>query len=758
MSQKYADIIINISHEAIDRTFQYKIPDDLEGQIHIGMSVSIPFGAGNHLRHGYVTGLSDEPKIDESRIKEIASVSEKGIAIESSLIELAAFIKDHYGSTMINALKTVMPIKEKVRELKKREIHLLISDAEVDGLKAQYEKKHAKAKLRLLNELSEDKVIPYNLVTGKLNVSSQTINAMVKEGTVEVCEEGYYRNVLSKETGEFIQSVKKEIPNEEQQTAIDTVLNDYKKGDTGTYLLKGITGSGKTLVYIEIIEHILLMGKQAIVLIPEIALTYQTVKRFRQRFGDRVTIMNSKLSKGEKYDQFEKAKKGDVSVIIGPRSALFAPFPNLGLIVIDEEHETTYKSDYPPKYHAREVAIKRAQMCNASVILGSATPSVESYFRANNGEYKLIELTKRANENAALAKVTVVDLREELKHGNRSMFSNYLKEQIADRLSKKEQTMLFLNRRGYAGFVSCRSCGHVLKCPHCDVSLTVHYPKTSKEKLMCHYCGYETKRPDKCPECGSKSLASFGVGTEKVEEKIKEMFPEARVLRMDMDTTKQKGAHEKILDAFANGQADILIGTQMIVKGHDFSGVTLVGSIVADTTLFENDYRAAEKTFDLLTQAAGRAGRGELHGEVVIQTYQPDHYCVQAAALQDYNRFYDDEKAYRSLLSYPPFSHMMAVFIESPDENITGNLAASLYSQVGKDRISEEGERPVQKIGPCEAGIYKLMDQYRKVIYLKHKNIEELINVKDVLEKYIDDHEEFAKARVTFDFDPVKSY
>ena len=758
MSQKYADIIINISHEAIDRTFQYNIPDELMGQIYIGMSVSIPFGAGNHLRHGYVTGLSDTPKIDESRIKEIASVSEKGIAIESSLIELAAFIKEHYGSTMINALKTVMPIKEKVRGLKKREIRLLITEAEAEKIKEQYEKKHAKAKLRLLNELSEDKVIPYNLVTGKLNVSSQTINAMVKEGTVEVCEEGYYRNVLSKDNAALIQTIKKEIPNEEQQTAINTVLNDYKKGDNGTYLLKGITGSGKTLVYIEIIEYILLMGRQAIVLIPEIALTYQTVKRFRQRFGDKVTIMNSKLSKGEKYDQFEKAKTGEVSVIIGPRSALFAPFPDLGLIVIDEEHETTYKSDYPPKYHAREVAIKRAQMCNASVILGSATPSVESYYRANNGEYRLIELTRRANENAALAKVTVVDLREELKLGNRSMFSHHLKEQIADRLSKKEQTMLFLNRRGYAGFVSCRSCGHVIKCPHCDVSLTVHYPKTFKEKLMCHYCGYETKRPDKCPECGSKSIASFGVGTEKVEEKIKEMFPEARVLRMDMDTTKQKGAHEKILDAFANGQADILIGTQMIVKGHDFSGVTLVGAIVADTTLFENDYRAAEKTFDLLTQAAGRAGRGELHGEVVIQTYQPDHYCVQAAALQDYNRFYEDERAYRSLLSYPPFSHIMAVFIESPDENITGNLADSLYSQAGNDKVIEDGKRPVQKIGPCEASIYKLMDQYRKVIYLKHKNMEELINVKDVLEKYIDDHEEFAKARVTFDFDPVKSY
>lgn len=774
MSPKYADIIINISHEAIDRTFQYIIPESLEGQIRIGMSVSIPFGAGNHLRKGYVTGLSNEPKIEVGKLKEIAAISEKGIAIESSLIELAAFIREQYGSTMINALKTVMPIKEKVRGLTKKEIRLLIRDEEVDERRASYEKKHAKAKLRLLSELAEDKVIPYNLVTGKLNVSSQTISAMVKEGAIAVEEEGYYRNVFSREKGILPgmgSNVRREIPNEEQQAAIDRVLEDYRADNYGTYLLRGITGSGKTLVYIEIIDEILKLGKQAIVLIPEIALTYQTVKRFRQRFGERVTIMNSRLSKGERYDQFEKAKKGDVSVIIGPRSALFAPFPDLGLIVIDEEHETTYKSDYPPKYHAREVAIKRAQMCGASVILGSATPSVESNYWALRGEYRLLELTRRANENARLAEVSVVDLREELKLGNRSMFSNHLKSQIADRLGRKEQVMLFLNRRGYAGFVSCRSCGHVLKCPHCDVSLTVHYPKTSRERLQCHYCGYETKRPAKCPECSSDKLASFGVGTEQVEAKIKEMFPEARVLRMDMDTTKKKGAHERILDAFANGQADILVGTQMIVKGHDFPGVTLVGAVVADTTLFENDYRASEKTFDLLTQAAGRAGRGELKGEVVIQTYQPDHYCIQAASLQDYDKFYEDEKAYRSLLSYPPFCHMMAVFIESPEEELTSKVSDGLYAESkaaegidGADYKTEEADksekpdRPVQLIGPCEASIYKLIDQYRKVIYLKHKDMGRLIKIKDCLERYLEAHEEYDKARVTFDFDPMKSY
>ena len=755
MSQKYADIIINISHEAIDRTFQYIIPEKLEGQIHIGMSVAIPFGAGNHLRKGYVIGLSDKPKVDESRLKEIDSVSDKGIAIESSLIKLAAFIREQYGSTMINALKTVMPIKEKVKGLTKKEIRLIADEKALKDIRAGYEKRRAKAKIMLFDELIEDKVIPYNLVTGKLNVSSATITAMVKEGTIVVEEEGCYRNVLGGNGALQSADKKTEKPNIEQQAAIDTVINDYKNGDYGTYLLKGITGSGKTLVYIEIIDEIIKQGKQAIVLIPEIALTYQTVKRFRRRFGDKVTIMNSKLSKGERYDQFEKAKKGEVSVIIGPRSALFTPFQNLGLIVIDAEHETTYKSDYPPKYHAREVAIYRAGMCNASVILGSATPSVESYYHAVKGEYRLLELKNRAKNNARLANVTIVDLRNELMLGNRSMFSNYLKDQIALRLKKKEQIMLFLNRRGYAGFISCRSCGHVIKCPHCDVSLTVHFPKTSREKLVCHYCGYETEKPKKCPECESTSIASFGVGTEKVEEKIKELFPDARVLRMDMDTTKNKGAHEKILSAFSEGQADILVGTQMIVKGHDFPGVTLVGAIVADTTLFENDYRAAEKTFDLLTQAAGRAGRGELSGEVVIQTYQPDNYCIIAAAKQDYDMFYEEEKAYRSLLSYPPFCHMMAVFIESPDEELTRTLADSLYSEI---KTESANDRPIQKIGPCEAGIYKLLDQYRRVIYIKHKDMNRLVCVKDDLEAYLALNEEFDNCKVTFDFDPMKSY
>lgn len=748
MSVKYADIIIDISHEAIDRTFQYKVPEHLQKIIGIGTQVSIPFGRSNHLRCGYVVAISNEPVFDVDKIKEIDSVKEEGIAANGELIALAAFIKEQYGSTMSNALKTVMPVKEKVKGLTNKQVRLLLDSSDITKRMELYRKKNAKAKLRLLSELAEEKIIPYNLVTGRLNISSNTLTAMENESVIAVEEEGYYRDVLShlggvKSTGE--------TPNGEQQAVIDRVAGDYERGIKDTYLLKGVTGSGKTLVYIEIIDRVIAMGRQAIVLIPEIALTYQTVKRFRNRFGNKVTIMNSRLSKGERYDQFEKAKRGEVSVIIGPRSALFTPFPKLGIIVIDEEHESTYKSDYPPKYHAREVAIKRAEMSGACVVLGSATPSVESYYNALNGEYKLLELPNRANRKASLAKVSVVDLRNELKLGNRGIFSNHLKELMTDRLSKRQQIMLFINRRGFAGFVSCRSCGHVFKCPHCDVSLTEHFKGTVREKLVCHYCGYEQKKPKVCPKCQSPYIAGFGIGTQKVEEQVKLQFPEAKVLRMDMDTTRKKDSHEKILSLFAGGEADILVGTQMIVKGHDFSNVTLVGMIAADLTLFDNDYRSAERTFDLLTQAAGRAGRGAFSGEVVIQTYNPEHYCIETAAKQDYEAFYEEERTYRCMLKYPPFCHVLAVFMEHDkyDELVrcTEDIA-SLFKHRDEVHI----------IGPCDAVISRVNDLYRRVIYLKHEDYDKLVFMKNQAEEYIEKAEGFKGCRVSFDFDPMHSY
>lgn len=514
-------------------------------------------------------------------------------------------------------------------------------------------------------------------------------------------------------------------------------------------LIYGVTGSGKTAVYLELIAKVLEEGKEAIVLIPEIALTFQTALRFYKRFGDQVSIINSRLSAGERYDQFERARQGEVRVMIGPRSALFTPFQNLGIIIIDEEHELSYKSETVPRYHARETAIRRAEMAEAFVVMGSATPSVESYEKANSGTYCLYKLKQRIY-GQALPAVEVVDLREELKKGNRSILSQRLKELMEDRLNKKQQIMLFLNRRGYAGFVSCRACGHVLKCPHCDVSLSLHMGG----RMVCHYCGYEEQTKKTCPSCGSPYIGAFRAGTQQVVEIVGREFPEARILRMDMDTTKNKDGHEKILEAFSEGRADILVGTQMIVKGHDFPEVTLVGVLAADMSLYTGDYRASERTFQLLTQAAGRAGRGREEGAAVIQTYSPDHYGIQAAAAQNYRMFFEKELSYRQLMEYPPAAHLLAVYLSHKNKEELETGAERLKNILGKQ---EESKR-LQLIGPADAYVAKVNDVYRKMIYLKSKEEELLLKVKEKLELLSQQDTELNRLNIQFDMNPMNSF
>ncbi len=614
---------------------------------------------------------------------------------------------------------------------------------------ALFEKKNHKARARLLLALMEQNPIPYEAVTGKLNITASVIRAMASMGVLSVEEKRKYRSPFGQE---FPQEKKRLVLNLGQQGIVDRIWQDFLEGNHKTWLIHGVTGSGKTAVYIELIEKAVQQGKQAIVLIPEIALTYQTVVRFYQRFGERVSILNSKMSAGERYDQFERAKNGELDVMIGPRSALFTPFSNLGFIIIDEEHETSYKSETVPRYHARETAIERARMAGAAVVLGSATPSLDSYYKAKQGEYTLLELEKRIEEKP-LPACEIIDLREELKQGNRSILSGRLEELIKDRLKNHQQAMLFINRRGMAGFVSCRSCGHVLKCPHCDVSLSQH----NNGKMVCHYCGYEEPVPKVCPECGSKYISGFKAGTQKVEEIVKKRFPEARVLRMDFDTTRNKAGYEKILSAFANQEADILIGTQMIVKGHDFPNVTLVGVLAADLSLYVSDFHAAERTFQLLTQAAGRAGRGRLPGEVVIQTYSPEHYCIQLAAQQDYARFYEAELQCRGLMGYPPCGHMMAMLVASPDE-MTAFLCAELLSQKVR-QAQAKGKLPgLTVVGPTNAPVAKVKDIYKKVIYFKHKEYPELVKIKDVLETFVNSHREFANVTIQFDFNPMNGF
>lgn len=592
-------------------------------------------------------------------------------------------------------------------------------------------------------------------MTGKLSVSAATIRALEQSGFIEVITQSGYRNPVEHMSVDTYDKVL----NAAQQSVVDAIEGDIAAGLRNTYLIKGVTGSGKTEVYMELIAHCIQSGRQAIVLIPEIALTYQTVMRFFARFGNRVSIINSRLSNGERYDQFERAKNGDIDIMIGPRSALFTPFSNLGLIIIDEEHENSYKSESVPRYHAREVAIEYARMSDAIVVLGSATPSVDSYYKAKTGVYRLLELDKRVDDRP-LPKCEVVDLRQELREGNRSILSTRLQELMEERLLNGQQTMLFLNRRGKSAFMSCRACGFVVKCPHCDVSLSEH----SGGVMVCHYCGYRQPVPKVCPSCGSKYISGFKAGTQKIEAMVAKRFPQARILRMDYDTTRAKDAYEKILQAFSNHEADILIGTQMIVKGHDFSNVTLVGVLAADMSLHVNDFHAAERTFALLTQAAGRAGRGKLPGNVVIQTYDPDHYAIRTAKEQDYEAFYDKEIEYRRLMNYPPVWNMLLVHVTSPDESECSSMAQQVYD-IASQMIShtDENQSPddrhlIQLIGPADANIAKVNDIYRKVIYMKTSDYAALISIKDVIEQAVKADTAMKHANISFDFNPMSGF
>ena len=738
---KYAGVIVDISLEKLDRVFDYKVPAYLEGILHPGMQVWIPFGNGNRRIKGFVVSLADTCSYEEYKVKELLGVCEGAISVEGQLIELAAWMRERYGCTMNQAMKTVLPVKNKVKEQTKVLVSLNIDKTAVDEYAEK--NKRAKARIRVLQTLLEKGTLEKDKLLEEASTTGATLKELQEAGLLSLQSETIYR--LPKIAREEKQEI---ILNQNQQTILDNFRQDFAEGRCENYLLHGVTGSGKTEVYMGMLENVLNSGKQAIVLIPEIALTFQTVMRFYGRFGDKVSVIHSKMSAGERYDQMERAKRGEISIMIGPRSAVFTPFSNLGMIIIDEEHEGSYKSETNPKYHAREVAKKRCEMSHASLVLGSATPSIESYFKASCGEYKLLKLPNRIND-LNLAAVQVVDLRQELKEGNRSVISRALRKQMQEALDKNQQIMLFLNRRGHTGFISCRSCGHVLKCPHCDVSLTLH----KDGRMRCHYCGYEQTNVKNCPECGSPYIGGFRAGTQAIEEVVRKEFPDAKILRMDMDTTRKKGSYEAILESFSKKEADILIGTQMIVKGHDFPAVTLVGVLLADLSLHASDYMAAERTFQLLTQAVGRAGRGNLPGNAVIQTYQPEHYAVQRAAAQDYEGFYDLEIAYRDLMSYPPMSGMLAMLLQGADEDI---LEAE--SEKIKTMILEMDIPLLRVTGPTPAVISKISDIYRRVIYLKHEDVKELYCVREMIDEAVKNETISKEIRVEYDENPLYAY
>ncbi len=793
----YADIVVDISAGNLDRIFQYRIPESLAGNVDIGSQVMIPFGRGDKALKGYVVNITDQPGYDIEKIKDITQVINSELAMEGQLIKLAWQIKKVYGGTMNQALKTVVPVKKQIKAIVRRRYRLAVPPQEAENyLNEIRENKRCRARVRLLDaligktaeqgggnfvaerakqsggstgvetskqsggstgvEISGQSggtaaepplhTLTQSYIEDTLKISPSTVRSLIDAGYVEEVAEEEYRSPWRRLTP---QGRPVEL-NGEQAAVAEQIWSDTSHQ---IHLIHGVTGSGKTEVYMELIARTIAEGKQAIVLIPEISLSLQTVSRFHSRFGDRVSIMNSRLSDGEKYDQYLRAKRGDIDIVVGPRSALFMPFQDLGLIVMDEEHDGAYKSETTPRFHARDVAAWRAQMTGAKLVLGSATPSMESYARALSGLYGLHELTQRAKAGSVLPEVKVVDLREEFKLKNKKIFSGALREMIGERLARHEQVILFLNRRGYAGFVSCRSCGHVFKCKHCEVSMTAH----NNGWLKCHYCGYEEKLPKICPECGSPYVAAFGTGTQKVERMVMDEFPGARVLRLDRDSTAKKDSMDEILERFRNHEADILVGTQMIVKGHDFPNVTLVGILAADLSMFSNDFMAAERTFQLLTQAAGRSGRDEKGGEVVIQTYNPQHYSIVCASRQDYKEFYRQEMLYRRMLGYPPVKHMMVVLVQSTDENKASIFIEELL-KAARHYCSQFGLENMEFIGPASASVSKGKDTYRKVFYVKNKKFPYLIAAREYMEIFGRESRLNKDVSLQFDVNPMSMY
>ncbi|NMA61029.1 MAG: primosomal protein N' [Firmicutes bacterium] len=695
----YAGVIVDIRAEAVDRIFQYAIPPQFQGKIQVGHRVLVPFGPRK--LEGYVVELSSSLDIAPERLRKIIKPLDSVPIILPSLLELAKWMHSHYAGLLSEALQYMLPPgsrygKERVGVKTQQLVTLLEPHPQL--------RPHATAQRRVVEVLQEKPRMLASELVHKAQTSHATLHSLEKLGIISISIATLERTVdwelvpdppltLTREQTKACQQIQKEI-----------------KGQKRPMLIHGVTGSGKTEIYLRIIEDIISQGKQAIVLVPEIALTPQTVSRFGTRFGERVSVLHSALSPGERFDQWWKIYRGEVDVVVGARSAVFAPTPNLGLIVLDEEHEGTYKQEEGSiRYHTRDVAIKRCALIQGQVLLGSATPALESYHQALQGNYGLVELAKRV-ESRSLPQVEVVDMREQFEQGNRSMLSYPLKEALEKLSCSDEQAIILLNRRGYSSFVLCRECGHVLYCPNCQVSLTYHQ---GDGRLHCHYCFHKEILPKRCPHCASRYLRQFGVGTEQVQSVLRQEFPNLKVLRLDADTTRRKGAHGRILQEFATGKAQVLVGTQMVAKGLDFPKVTLVGVLSADLGLNFPDIRAAERTFQLLTQVAGRSGRGDLPGRVIIQAYEPDHFAIRCAQNHDYLGFYRQEISFRRSLGYPPFQHLTRILCSGPQVE-TEQVVREIHQYLLSLGLAKENI-----YGPSPAPIGRIQGRYRWQILLK---------------------------------------
>ncbi|MBE5780637.1 MAG: primosomal protein N' [Clostridiales bacterium] len=708
----YAKVIVDIAHSSVDRVFEYAVPKDLS--IQIGHRVVVPFGRGNGVIEGYVTELSESCSFDCHKVKSIFRTADDVPAFTKEQLSLAERIAKEYHCTMSESLRLMIPAQMRGQRVSEKQINianLMIEGEELSEL-LDYTARRAKSQHTVLELLCQVKTIPVSDLHAICPQSKSGLTPLIKRGAVAITKQSVRRLPFGAEDARRTQAP---VLTEDQQKAVDRVKDAMDGERQKEFLLHGITGSGKTEVYLAAIGHALSKGKSAIMLVPEISLTPQMVSRFRSRFGDTVAVIHSQLSAGERYDEWRRIRQGEAKVVIGARSAVFAPVENLGLLVIDEEHEQSYRSEIRPRYDAKVIARWRCSSAKAPLVLGSATPSVTTYFRCKErGRMELLSLPKRIGKSG-LPTVHTCDMREELLMGNRSIFSGKLAELIRDRLSRNEQIMLFINLRGYAKFMMCRGCGHVIKCPHCDVSYTYHRGKYG-DYLRCHYCGDTIAVPDVCPSCGKKYLKHFGIGTQQVEELVKEQFPSARVLRMDHDTTRQKDAHSKILKKFERGEADVLVGTQMIAKGLDFPNVTLVGVMAADSALYFPDYRSPERTFQLITQVAGRAGRAGSPGDVVVQTYNPEHFAVELACRQDYIGFYKEEIVNRRIAQFPPYALFMRALYTG--EEAEARKASRTAGKGCEEVLTRHGVVPLElKFGP--APMAKRGDEARCHVLLK---------------------------------------
>lgn len=726
----YAEVIINSEALEIDRPFTYKVPEEFNNEIKIGQIVKVPFGKGNKTSEGFILNLKNDDNI-KFKTKNIAAILVKDPVIDEDDINLIEFLREKTLCKYIDAFRLLIPvgIMKGAKAKKKRVIVLKNEDLSniknPDGYKkiVEFFKTNSGkyTKSELINEHS---------------ISQYKLNKLIENEVLSIEEESVFRyndRVYNKDSAKTL-TIEQE-----------NIIREYINSDDKMFLLKGVTGSGKTEVYMKLVERVLLEEKSAIILVPEIALTPQMIERFKGRFGVNVALFHSKLSDGERFDEWFRVKEGKAKVIVGARSAIFLPAKNLGLIIIDEEHENTYKSEQNPKYQTKEVAEYLSELKGCKVILGSATPSIETYYRALTGEMKLLELNSRV-DNKPMPPMKVIDMRNELKGGNKSLFSRELFIAIQERLKRKEQIILFLNRRGFSTFVSCRSCGYVFKCDECDISMTYH----KNGLLICHYCGKTKREPRECPKCHSKYVKFFGAGTQRVEEEVKKYFNNVRILRMDVDTTRDKHSYERIYNTFKNGEADILIGTQMVSKGLDFKNVTLVGILAADMSINIPDYRAAERTFQIITQVAGRAGRGDKQGEVLIQTYTPQHYSLQYAVNYDYEGFYEKEFTVRAMMKYPPFGKLLLINGTSKKEELLKNFMHKITMMI---KPLVESCLDIEILGPIPCMISKLKENYRWQIVIKgefdsyfSKNIKEIL--------YDENKNVYNDIRISMDINP----